>query len=228
MAKESDHGKAIAKAAAQVLIPLGYARRGQSRLWIADQGFWIAVVEFQPSGYAKGSYVNVCASWLWALRDPYYIAFEYFDRLAPYADLGHAPPSEEALQPLTIALVPAIERLYDTFSSFPAIDAYLEERASEPRASLHDHYNAAVSAGLGGDSARRHRHFGWIAAHEARADWEAALKAKVAHLAEQAATQHALSVAICREIERARTQLRLAPSAYPPAEAQRSSRSWSD
>lgn len=59
------HNSIIAKAAKAALAPLGFRRKGQSRIWLADHGYWLTVVEFQPSGWSKGSYLNVSAHWLW-------------------------------------------------------------------------------------------------------------------------------------------------------------------
>jgi hypothetical protein len=60
-----DHNAEIAAAAKSVLEPVGCMRKGRSRTWLADHGWWVAVVEFQPSAWAKGSYLNVGASYLW-------------------------------------------------------------------------------------------------------------------------------------------------------------------
>jgi hypothetical protein len=40
-------------------------RKGRSRVWFDDQGWWIGVVEFQPSSWSRGTYLNVGVSWLW-------------------------------------------------------------------------------------------------------------------------------------------------------------------
>lgn len=60
------HDRIIAEAAKQALGPLGFKRNGRSRTWIADHGWWLTVVEFQPSAWSKGSYLNVAAHWLWS------------------------------------------------------------------------------------------------------------------------------------------------------------------
>jgi hypothetical protein len=59
MAKADEHARLIATAAKAALQPLGFVRRGRSRFWFADQGFWIIFAEFQPSGWSKGSYLNM-------------------------------------------------------------------------------------------------------------------------------------------------------------------------
>ena len=65
MAKQNEHGRLIAAAAKAALAPLGCKRKGQSRFWYSDQRFWIISIEFQPSGWAQGSYLNVGENWLW-------------------------------------------------------------------------------------------------------------------------------------------------------------------
>lgn len=58
------HDKIIAEAAKAALRSLGFQRKGRSRTWLADHGWWLTIVEFQPSAWSKGSYLNVAAHWL--------------------------------------------------------------------------------------------------------------------------------------------------------------------
>lgn len=69
------HSKIIAEAAKEALAPLGIFQKGRSRIWIDDRGWWIVVIEFQPSGFSKGSYLNVGAMWLWHEKD--YFTFDF-------------------------------------------------------------------------------------------------------------------------------------------------------
>src|SRR5436309_1568598 len=73
------HTKLLTAAARSVLRPLGLQQRGRSRLWLDDHGWWVVVVEFQPSGWSIGSYLNVGAMWLWFEKD--YISFDYGSRI---------------------------------------------------------------------------------------------------------------------------------------------------
>lgn len=59
------HDKIINKAARKVLAPQGLFRQGTSRIWLDDNGYFLTLVEFQPSGWSKGSYLNVGISFLW-------------------------------------------------------------------------------------------------------------------------------------------------------------------
>jgi hypothetical protein len=61
-----DHNRDIAMAARSVLRPIGCVQKGRSRTWLDDRGWWVGVIEFQPSGWSKGSYLNVGACFLWS------------------------------------------------------------------------------------------------------------------------------------------------------------------
>ena len=73
------HDKLIARAAKKELGSLGFARKGRSRTWIADHGWWATIVEFQPSSWSKGSYLNVAPHWLWSCND--FLSFDFGGRL---------------------------------------------------------------------------------------------------------------------------------------------------
>ena len=68
----------ISDAAKAVLAPLGLSRKGRSRTWIDDHGWWLVNVEFQPSSHAKGCYLNVGTQHLWVARG--YFCFDDMER----------------------------------------------------------------------------------------------------------------------------------------------------
>lgn len=59
------HNKIINAAAKEILIPEGLFRVGSSRRWLDDNEYFVVQVEFQPSTYGKGSFLNVGISFLW-------------------------------------------------------------------------------------------------------------------------------------------------------------------
>lgn len=59
------HNKIINDTAKKILSPHGIFRKGSSRCWIDDNDYFLTVIEFQPSGYDKGSYLNVGLTFLW-------------------------------------------------------------------------------------------------------------------------------------------------------------------
>src|SRR5687767_4381931 len=68
------HSTLITAAAREILRPMGLFQKGRSRTWLDDQGWWVCVVEFQPSSWSRGSYLNVGCMWLWGVKD--YISFD--------------------------------------------------------------------------------------------------------------------------------------------------------
>lgn len=73
------------------LTAIGLQQMSRSpRSWTADRGWWLVNVEFQPSSYSVGSYLNVGLQHLWIPRD--YRVFEYgsrqlIDGYGQFADL---------------------------------------------------------------------------------------------------------------------------------------------
>lgn len=65
------HNRIIAEAAGAALSPLGLERKGRSRIWLDDQSWWLGVVEFKPSNWKPGAYLNVGLMFLWRPIDRY-------------------------------------------------------------------------------------------------------------------------------------------------------------
>jgi hypothetical protein len=98
MALPNEHGRLIAAAAKAALGPLGCKRHGQSRTWVSDEKLWAIVIEFQPSSWSKGTYLNVGACWLWrADRD---LSFDAGYRVADFIPFE----STEQFAPLVAAM----------------------------------------------------------------------------------------------------------------------------
>ncbi len=62
---DKTHDKIIKMAANENLAPIGMFQKGQSRCWLDDNGWFLIQVEFQPSSWSKGAYLNVGISFLW-------------------------------------------------------------------------------------------------------------------------------------------------------------------
>jgi hypothetical protein len=80
--RESIHNKLLMSAAKRALRPLGLIQKGRSRTWLADQGWWLVVVEFQSSTWDPGSYLNVGCMWLWNVHD--HLSFDVGHRVTDF------------------------------------------------------------------------------------------------------------------------------------------------
>ena len=60
-----DHNGLLKRVAAELLEPLGLNQLGRSRSWVDDHDWWAILVSFGPSGFGRGTYLNVGVSLLW-------------------------------------------------------------------------------------------------------------------------------------------------------------------
>lgn len=75
---EGNHNRIIGQAAGSVLKGMGLFRKGSSRLWIDDNGWFFIVVEFQHSKWAAGAYLNVAVHYLWSGND--FLSYDFGHR----------------------------------------------------------------------------------------------------------------------------------------------------
>jgi hypothetical protein len=156
------HDRIIANAAQAALSPLGFTRKGRSRTWLADHGWWVIIVEFQPSAWSKGSYLNVAAHWLWSEINA--LSFDFGGRIAEHVEyLTDTQFKAAAAQLAERAAVEAhcLSALFGDLSN--AATVLLEEAQTKDRL-LHQHsgwrdYNAGVAAALVGRSAEAREMF---------------------------------------------------------------------
>ena len=215
MAKQNEHGRLIAAAAKAALAPLGCKRVRQSRFWYSDQRFWTVSIEFQPSGWAKGSYLNVGANWLWypmsdwgfsfsediRVEDAGFIKFENVEQFTPLIAAMAARAAHE------------VYRLREKYKSRADIHRHLLTRAV--RNGLHG-YHAAVAAGLVGDMATARQLFDRLESWETQGqDWTEAIKSRGAALGKFADDPVTFESAILAIIAEVRSRLHLLPDPQP-------------
>ncbi|MGW7445997.1 hypothetical protein [Kitasatospora sp. NPDC054795] len=150
MAAPSPASRLVTQAARDVLRPLGLRQRGRSRTWIDDRGWWLGVVEFQPSSWSQGSYLNTAVMWLW--QDCDRLEFHVGGREA-----GHeAFEDEERFTPLAAGLAHrAADRIVEYRARFADLPSTARHLTAHParRGNPWDNYHAGIAAGLAGDAA---------------------------------------------------------------------------
>jgi hypothetical protein len=182
MAQTNEHGRLIAAAAKAALAPLGCKRKGQSRFWYSDQGFWTVCIEFQPSGWAKGSYLNVGANWLWYPKSDW-----GFSEDARVEDIGFIEfENAEQFTPLVARMASrAAREVLDRREKYETLDAIYQHLLARTTREGWPVYDAATAAGLIGDVATSRQLFQRLADWPTYGyDWQLALKSDAAALAE--------------------------------------------
>ncbi len=79
-----EHSKIINKVARQILKPNGLERKGQSRTWLDDNGWYTTVVEFQPFKDRQGTCINIGVNFHWYVKD--YWSFDIGYRESDFID----------------------------------------------------------------------------------------------------------------------------------------------
>ena len=137
------HSKLVTASARKVLRPLGLLQKGRSRIWLDDHEWWLGVVEFQPSAWARGSYLNVGCMWLWDVKQ--HISFDVGGRVEPFARF-HDDAQFEGLAD-TLA-EHAAKEVIQYRSRFPNLLEVCEYYLSFPPEGLWSTFHAAVACAL--------------------------------------------------------------------------------
>ncbi len=142
----SDHNKIIAQAASSVLKPHGLFRKGSSRMWIDDNGWYLTLVEFQPSNWGRGSYLNVGIHFLWREQD--YLSFDFGGRMKEFVSAEDPVKFSSDMEELAaIALGKVME--YRKFRDV----SYAQKQMRKDSAGMGTHrlYNQMMVCGLAED-----------------------------------------------------------------------------
>jgi hypothetical protein len=193
----------ITAAVEKHLAPIGVIRKGRSRLWIDDHAWWLGIVEFQPSSFSKGSYLNVGVMWLWNVSD--HLAFDVFLRIGGFvsyvSDSQFAPECDRLAQ-LALAQLNEWRRC---FSSIAETAAFLAARSPS---TANDCLNAGMADGFSGNRDGAVALFNRYIAYEDSREWAIQKRIEVAALASLPNVE-SLQFAIQDRVRSSREALRL-------------------
>lgn len=212
------HSKLITAAAREVLGPLGLSQKGRSRTWLDDRGWWLGVVEFQPSSFSRGSYLNVGACFLWNPTDD--LTFDYGYRVVLPLDSGRSEyveyEDDEQFRPLARVLVEtAAARVRELRELFRDAHAAADALSNDTRDDEHVRTDAGIASALAGERERAIAHFGAVIAALADADtgWPKELGERASELRMLLVSDDAAFEAhIEDQIAKTRTRLRIPPT----------------
>jgi hypothetical protein len=75
-----DHNKLLKKTAKERLTPFGITQKGSSRTFLFDNDWRTIIIEFQPSSYSKGSYLNIGLDFNFYPRDHFAFTYGYREK----------------------------------------------------------------------------------------------------------------------------------------------------
>jgi hypothetical protein len=206
MAPPGNHNKIIDQSARSILKPIGCTQKGKSRLWFDDQRWWVGVIEFQPSSWNKGSYLNVGAMWLWNAKEHW--SFDDGYRV----DTFHAYKNDDQFSRAAVALAErAAQEVLRMRQAFSSIDLVSRHLSSKEKMSIWDRFHSAIAASLAGDVERARLDFSAVAGEPAHAPWVAELQAKALLFSRIGSSVEAIRLAVAEEVTKARSLLKLPP-----------------
>lgn len=200
------HNSQLAKAAKKHLDPLGMKRKGQSRVGFQDNGWWLGVVEFQPSSWSRGSYLNVAAMWLWNAKD--YWSFDEGGRVEKFHEFKDTDQFAHVADALATRARDEILALSQRFSSLAVVAAHLTRNSYEDP---WQNYYAAMAALAIGDIEHAQKRFRALLAFKDHAPFMVALKSKVLSFSEHVASGAEPSAVVGQEVAQTRALLKLSP-----------------
>jgi len=172
-----EHSRLLTAAARSTLRPLGCVQKGRSRTWLDDHGWWVGVIEFQPSGWSRGSYLNVGACWLWEEKD--FLSFDAGYRVAPFQPFTDTAEFTVAAQALAEQAAAEVLALRDRFPTPGQVGALMRRH---PKPGIREHMHAGIAAGLAGAYDEARRHLALAAEESHTAPWVDVLKRNCAEL----------------------------------------------
>jgi hypothetical protein len=175
---KTEHNKLIDAAAKNLLKPLGLQRKGTSRVWLDDHGWWLTQVEFQPSAWSKGSYLNVGVCWL--LYEGSHSSFNVGYRIdVPFVEANERTDFESEMRTLAERAKQEVLKYRGEFSTLRrAADYYLRKDSL----TTWDRYYGGVMLGLCQEAEYAREFLSEVASHATRWDWERALAQRASDL----------------------------------------------
>ena len=177
-------------------------------MWFADRGFWALVIEFQPSGFSKGSYLNICARWFWHPSDGW--PFNYFQRAGTFIEFENVEQFKLEAEWLAGLAATEAALLDNKFASLEDIAVYLKQQVQDAKGPWML-YHAAIAAGLTGDREFGLECFDELLAQEADVDWMREMQTEAATLAKHLGEGGDFFAAIRKKVTDTRTALKLPP-----------------
>jgi hypothetical protein len=199
------HTKLLTAAAREVLRPMGLTQRGRSRSWIDDHGWWLIQVEFQPSGFTKGSYLNVGITWIW--DEHLGFSFDFGNRVEGLVVFENERQFAPEAQRLAQRAASEVTAFRGRFDSIAKTANELTENC-DPRNSR-QLYHTGLACGLAGRTKEAAGFLRKLVEMSTTYAWEKELNARTAKLLKMVDQPKKFKAAVADIVNSARSSLKL-------------------
>lgn len=208
MSTPKEASRILASEAKTIFGPLGLKQRGRSRIWLDDHAWWIGVVEFQPSSWSQGAYLNVGCCLLWNTKN--YISYDLGGRVERHVKFEDSEQFRPHAKQLALLAGQEIELWRKTIADVSSLSTYYNS-LKLPK-NLWPQFHAAIAAGLSGDASRANEYFSQI---EPPSDgdyaWQVKAKMRAAELQKLLPDLEAFRTEIAVGVQQCRALLKLPP-----------------
>jgi hypothetical protein len=168
------HTKIINKVAREVLKPIGVTRKGQSRVWLDDNGWWVTVVEFQPSAWSKGTYLNIGVNWQWYPKD--HFSFDLGYREASFIEYISDDQFEPKARELAEMAKAKVEEFRRSLSNQISAKEYIVSKTKEDKGNLWGEFNRGMACAITGSKEQALNYFKQVIENPHDVEWAIELK----------------------------------------------------
>lgn len=197
----------LTEAAKSILRPMGLIQKGRSRIWLDDQHWWVGKVEFLPSAFSKGSYLNVGCAWLW--HPHAYSGYSLCQRIDRYHKFVDEEQFRLAANTLAQQAAEHVLHNRELFNDTSAVRRfYLKENAW----GIWPWFDTAIACALSGESDRARHFFSKVADLDVNNyEWVLKAKAEAQQLRAMTFEPDNFRLAINERIKKARELAKLPP-----------------
>lgn len=168
------HSKIINRVARQTLKPVGVKRKGQSRVWLDDNGWWVTVIEFQPSAWSKGTYLNVGVNFQWYPKE--HLSFDIGYREAGFIEYKSDEQFEFQAQEFAELAKAKVLEIRERLSSPKSTKDYLISSFQDHRPTLWGEFHQGMSCVLTKDKNEAISYFNQVLSNPHDTEWAIELK----------------------------------------------------
>ncbi len=167
MASSSPHNKLLKKIAREFFAEHGIVQYGSSRIFIDDRQWYTIIIEFQPSSWSKGSYLNVAVDFHFYPRD--YFAYRQVVRETAFEEFQDEAQFAAAIHTMCEL---ALRRVLLYRQSYRDLPTALKSLKKESDKDAWSFYDLATVYGLLGDENAARRYYRKVLAEACDVDWE--------------------------------------------------------
>ncbi len=170
----SPYNKIINKVARETFKSIGVKRKGQSRTWLDDNGWWITVVEFQPSAHSKGTYLNIGINWQWYPKA--HFSFDLGYREADFIQYCSDAQFETKAKEMAVIARRKIEEIRHSMSDIDTAKDYVVNTTSNENLTIWKQFHMGMICALANCYSEAVGHFHNVLARPDNQDWAVKLK----------------------------------------------------